>query len=148
MFPEETFPKWDWNRAVFPTKHLMVCEDNIGQQARASARLRDMFGPDQLLQVSLVPGARQAAAVMLATNVDLILLDHDMPDGNGQSLLNWMVTTGLGQRVAVVTFSGIPENNRRMSAASSAHFKDFHVFSKEDVLTGSADGVIRSILGI
>ncbi len=145
MFSEETFPKWDWNRAVFPDRHVLVCEDHLGQQIRAATLLGELFGLDQRVQVSLVPGARQAAAVLSATKVHAVFLDHDMPDGNGQSLLNWMVSSGFSD-VPVFTFSGISENNFRMRNASASLFRIFHVFTKEEVLTGLANHLVREVL--
>jgi len=147
MIPREAFPDWDWNRAVFPDRHILVCEDHVGQQARAAQRIVTLFGGDQRVQVSLVPGALQAAAVLSVSKVDLILLDHDMPNGNGQSLLNWMVDRGM-VAVPVITFSGIAENNRRMTAASASFFSRFANKTKEEVLTGAADDVLRDFLSL
>lgn len=141
------FPRWDWNRATPPDRHVLVAEDHIGQQVRASSKLRDMFGGDGRMQVSLVPGAVYAAAIIMAKAPDLVILDHDMPDGNGQALLNWMVSSGHVQ-IPVITFSGIAENNRRMTVASSSLFRVFHTFTKEEVLTGAADAAIYSSLRI
>lgn len=106
-----------------------------------------MFGGDGRLQVSLVPGGLYAAAIIMAKAPDLLILDHDMPDGNGQALLNWMISSGK-VHIPVITFSGIPENNRRMTAASGPLFRSFHTFTKEEVLTGVADAAIYSSLNI
>ncbi len=56
---------------------------------------------------------------MHVQKVDLVLLDHDMPNGNGHNLIHWMASTGR-QNVPVLTFSGIHENNVRMMAFGQA----------------------------
>lgn len=147
MFPPDTFPRWDWNRATPPDRHVLVAEDHLGQQVRAASKFMSMFGGDGRVQVSLVPGGLYAAAIIMAKAPNLLILDHDMPDGNGQALLNWMVSSG-NVHVPVITFSGIAENNRRMASASAPLFRSFHAFSKEEVLTGAADGAIYSSLEI
>lgn len=147
MISKEAFPDWDWNRMTFPDRHVLVCEDNLGQQARAAGLFLRLFGDQGRVQVSFVPGGLQAAAVLSVSKVDLLLLDHDMPNGNGRALLDWMVDHSFSQ-VPVITFSGIDENNRRMTAASGHRFSSFFTKNKEEVLTGAADDVLRHVLGI
>ncbi len=145
----EYFPEWDWNRMTHPDRHVVVCEDDLGQQARASGKMRDLYGAQGRVQISLVPGAIQAAAAMsVSKRVDAVLLDHDMPEGNGQSLINWMAGNGF-LNTPIVSFSGIPQNNTNMNTLAIAHgFTNFHVFTKEEVLGGLADAILQKIVGI
>lgn len=142
----EHFTTIHWNRWLFPTKHVLVCEDDIAQQARIAAKLSNLFSPQGKVQVSFVPGAMAAAGVILARPglvPDLILLDHDMPYGTGPELVRWL--RGLVEpysKIPIITFSGIPENNDRLMAAGADH-----KFRKDDVIDGAADEIIWKILG-
>lgn len=130
------------NRIAFPTKHVLVCEDVLTNQASVARHLCDVFEHEGDVVVSLVSGAAAAAAVMqVPPGVHLVILDRDMPYGNGDDLLNWFRESGVV--VPVITFSGIPSNNDAM-VALGAH----HRFEKQDVIRGAADDVIREILGI
>lgn len=135
------------NRRVYPQKHILVCEDDIGNQAAIAAHLCEMFGGDCDVQCTFVPGGL-AAALLLEPQAngydpkfDLILLDHDMPQGNAIDLLAWMKDRGL--RIPVITFSGIPYNNDAMMAAGADHR-----FDKGSVIAGAADDLIRSLLEV
>jgi CheY-like chemotaxis protein len=129
------------NRLVFPTRHVLVCEDDTEVQAAIAARLARLFGGQGHVQVSLVPGAAQAAGLIAAVGVEVILLDHDMPFGNGPDLLSWLKATE--RNVPVITFSGISANNDNLMALG-AH----HRFEKQAVLDGAADDLLRAILGV
>ncbi len=129
-----------WNRRTYPTKHVVVCEDDLSNQAAIMAKLSTMFDREGHVQVSLVCGGLGAAGIMAWSKVDLVILDHDMPEGNGADLLDWMKKQGRSE-VPVITFSGIPENNVRMSGLG-AH----HQFSKRQVLEGEADALIMQYL--
>jgi len=143
-----SFPDWRWNRLVHPDRHVVVCEDYLDQQVRISSHLRDVFGPQGRVQFSFVPGGLQAAAIMHVQAVDLVILDHDMPNGNGQTLINWMASTGR-QNVPVITFSGIQENNAvMMDFGSRSGMTSMHMFDKNSVVDGVADEVIRLLLGL
>lgn len=128
------------NRAVFPTKHVLVCEDDLDNQKRIAKHLADLFRPyGGQVQVSFVPGGLQAAAVMSEVGVDLVILDHDMPFGSGSELLNWMKSQG--HQPPVITFSGIPYNNSFMVGRGAQHN-----FDKEQVIEGRANSLIRELL--
>lgn len=129
------------NRVTFPSRHILVCEDDIGQQIRIAQHLLHLFGGQGQVQISIVAGAAQAAGLMERVGVELILLDHDMPFGNGGDLLAWLAATG--RQTPVITFSGIPSNNAAMMAAGANHR-----FDKDEVIAGAADEVILKILGV
>ena len=129
------------NRAVYPTKHILVCEDNLQNQELIAKHLKELFGDEQFVQCSFVCGGLQASSILHYCKVDLILLDHDMPSGNGIDLMNWMKTYNCN--VPVITFSGIPQNNVMLMKAGANY-----LFSKHEVINGKADNLIKSILGV
>lgn len=133
------------NRKTFPTQHVIVCEDDLNVQAQISAKFAQMFDGQGYVQVSYVPGAVQAAAVILRAGMELILLDHDMPFGNGIDLLAWLKSSGFppGPRFPVITFSGIEANNDALMAAGATHR-----FSKSSVLEGAADEAILKAVNL
>jgi CheY-like chemotaxis protein len=129
-----------WNRIQMPNRHVLVCEDDLDNQILAAGFLRRLFEPQGRVVVSLASGGAAAAGVLGSSDVHLVLLDHDMPFGNGADLLRWM-RASMDRAVPVITFSGIPENNQRMMELGATH-----EFSKSAVLSGQADDVIRSLL--
>lgn len=133
------------NRKTFPTQHVIVCEDDLNVQAQIAAKFAQMFEPQGCVQVSFVPGAVQAAAVILKSGMELILLDHDMPFGNGIDLLAWLKSSGFppGPRFPVITFSGIEANNDALMAAGATHR-----FNKSSVLEGAADEAILKAVNL
>ena len=132
------------NRLTFPTCHVVVCEDDLLNQTQIAEHLFKLFGAQGQVQVSIVPGAVMAAAVIEKAGVELILLDHDMPFGNWIDLLEWLNSLAGGHRkVPVITFSGIQSNNEALMRAGACH-----KFSKEEVFRGLADTLILEILGL
>lgn len=129
------------NRLKMPTKHVLVCEDDLSSQARIAQHLAQLFEPQGEVVVSYVSGALAACGILALDTVDLIILDHDMPRGNGPDLLVWLASQG--RKVPVMTFSGIVGNNAALQALGAEH-----LFGKEDVISGRADANIRSILGL
>lgn len=129
------------NRMVYPQKHLMVVEDIIGNQKRVLDHFADIFESDGLVQISLVPGALAAASIIKSCKIDLIILDHDLPEGNGSDLLIWMKNNNIN--IPVITFSGIPYNNAHMGNLGAEY-----IYGKEDVISGKVDNIIKSILQI
>lgn len=124
-----------------PVRHVLVCEDDLDNQGRAVDHFRRTFEPQGEVVFSVVSGGAAAAGVIEFSDVHLVILDHDMPFGNGADLLRWMRSSG--KAIPVVTFSGIPENNQRMVELGAAH-----CFTKHSVLSGEADALIREILGV
>lgn len=129
------------NRRMMPVKHVLVCEDVIRHQAQIAAHFQALFDHEGEVQVSLVCGAEAAAAILSSMTVDLILLDHDMPYGNGPELLSWMKQSRL--KIPVITFSGIPSNNDHL-----VHCGATHLFSKAEVTSGAADQLIKDLLQV
>jgi CheY-like chemotaxis protein len=127
------------NRLKYPTHHILVCEDDLTNQYAMVQKLLSMFEPQGTVQISVVPGGLAAAAIIHFCKVDLILLDHDMPEGNGADLLGWMKEEN--KKIPVITFSGILENNIIMMGLGATH-----QFMKGDVLTGAADELIKGYL--
>jgi CheY-like chemotaxis protein len=127
------------NRTTYPTRHVMVCEDDLDNQLAIVRHIHSLFEPQGHVQVSVVPGGLAAAAILSQCVVDLILLDHDMPQGSGADLLEWMREFRVG--TPVITFSGLHPNNDRMMALG-AH----HKFVKGDVIAGAADDLILKYL--
>ena len=127
------------NRLTMPIRHVLVCEDVLRNQAQIASHFEELFAHEGEVQVSFVCGAEAAAAILSSVPVDLILLDHDMPYGDGPELLNWMGARSVS--TPVITFSGIPENNDRLVRCGARHR-----FEKGDVIRGRADELIRELL--
>jgi CheY-like chemotaxis protein len=128
------------NRQKYPQKHILICEDDLTQQKRILEHFLSIFEPQGEVQFSVVPGALMAAAIISSVKADLIILDHDMPQGNGSDLLAWL--TQQNNTTPVITFSGIPQNNTHMGNLGAA----FPFFGKEDVISGKADGLILKLI--
>ena len=129
------------NRLNMPTRHIVVCEDDLEQQARIATKLASMFGGQSDVQVSFVPGAEMAAAIIQKVPVNLILLDHDMPYGDGVELLKSFAGLLTASNLKVITFSGIPSNNTNLMNAG-AHIN----CTKDEVINGHADYEIMGAL--
>lgn len=97
------------NRLHMPTKHVLVCEDTLDAQLAIAEKFSRLFPYQGFVQVSYVCGGNQARAIVEQTDVDLILLDCDMPDGNGVDFIEWLRAHGYA--TPVITFSGIMSNN-------------------------------------
>lgn len=133
------------NRLTFPLKHIVVCEDALDNQARIAEKLHTLFGCQGHVQVSFVPGGEMAAAILKAgIPVDAILLDHDMPYGSGSDLLAWMKANGFAEKVKVLTFSGIPQNNDLMMKNGA----DYLFWYKHEVMDGVADDLLRELTSV
>lgn len=127
------------NRAKYPQKHVLICEDDLTQQKRILEHLAEVFEPQGIVQFSVVPSSLMAAAIVKSISVDLIILDHDLPQGNGSDLLKWLKQEKY--QIPVITFSGISTNNINMMNLGADH-----LYSKEEVICGKADRLIKKIL--
>lgn len=132
------------NRLNMPTKTVLVCEDDLQQQARIAVALLNLFGHQSDVQVVFVPGGEYAAAVVewVQEKVAVILLDHDMPYGDGVELLEQLKEWGVLDQIKVITFSGIPQNNKRLMQ-HGAH----HEYTKDQVINGEANREILAAVG-
>jgi predicted protein tyrosine phosphatase/CheY-like chemotaxis protein len=133
------FPIRTHNRLTLPTKHLLIVEDLISNQMNILSHFNEIFEADGLVQISVVPGAESAAALIELCKIDLIILDHDLPEGNGSDLLNWMKSKNI--QIPIITFSGIPYNNSHMINLGANY-----LFNKNEVINGDADHLIKKIL--
>jgi len=134
-----TFQVRHWNRLKLPTRHLLICEDDLDCQVRLVTSMRRLLEPQGDAVVTCVSGGMAAAGVIGWTSVDLVILDHDMPHGNGADLMGWL--TSSGRQVPVITASGIPANNDALMRLGASH-----AFTKEQVISGDADALIRHYL--
>lgn len=128
------------NRLEMPVKHVIVCEDDITHQALIADHLAKLFGRQGKVQISFVPGGLMAFPIIQSMHVDLIILDHDMPHGNGSELL-----AALFERkkdIPIVTFSDEQENNKNLQEI----YPSAYLFNKTDVLNGLADEIIMRLL--
>jgi CheY-like chemotaxis protein len=130
------------NRFIYPQKHILVIEDTLDCQRGILDHFATVFNSQGITQFSVVPGALAASAIISSgLKIDIILLDHDLPEGNGTDFLNWMKEKAL--TIPVITFSGIPQNNTNMMALGATH-----LFDKGAVIRGEADAIIKGILGL
>ena len=138
---QDRFQKWSVGRLGMPTKNILVCEDNLINQSNIAKHFRDIFPQENDIEVSYVSGGLAAASIIQNIKVDLIILDHDMPNGTGPDLQKWMDSEG--HKIPVITFSGAPTNNDHMMGLGADH-----KFMKQDVIAGAADKLIKEILNV
>lgn len=126
---------------VFPYKHILICEDVLEHQISLLTRLSKFLPIDGSMQVSVVPGTIFAANLIQNSQIDLIILDHDMSFGSGSEILQWLQKEK--KQIPIITASGIPQNNTNMMLLGANY-----LFSKQEVIDGKADPVIKKILGL
>jgi DNA-binding NarL/FixJ family response regulator len=85
-----------------------------------------------------------AAAIMQTHQVDLLILDFDMPLGNAADLIAWMVEND--RQIPIVTASGWEPNLAVMDSILVKTNIPYRIFSKQQVIVGEADEYIRSFL--
>lgn len=129
-----------WNRKTYPTKHILICEDNIENQKRFMNHFAEIFDSEGHVQISLVSGSLAASAIISYTNIDLIILDHDLPEGNGSDLIKWMKDKNIN--IPIITASGIHQNNVIMGELGA----QYYCFNKENVINGDVDFLIKHIV--
>lgn len=106
------------NRLHFPDRCVMICEDDLMHQVQLMHLMNNIFprqGKTDIVQLPSGLMAAQCLAVMERVevmDVKLVILDHDMPIGNGSNLLDWMYENKI--KVPVMTASGIADNNDHM----------------------------------
>lgn len=127
------------NRLKAPTKHILVLDDVINNQARLAQHFNEIFEHEGDIEVSFVSGGNYGIAIVKYSPPDLIILDHDMPSGDGGEFLKWL--RDLGEKIPVITFSGIQSNNQHLLDLGADYG-----FEKEAVIQGLADEVIFEIL--
>lgn len=128
---------WPYNRLKFPKKHILICEDNLLQQKRIVEYLSSIFDPEGDVICSFVPSAIQAISILGTTQVDLIILDRDMPWGNGDYVVEFVKN----KKIPIITFSGLMDNNKHLMRLGATYN-----FNKESVINGQATQIIKGIL--
>lgn len=128
------------NRKIFPQKHMLVCEDVMIHQLNIIKHLVTIFDADGIVQVSLVTGAVAAAAIIANLKIDLILLDHNMPQGNSTDLIAWMKKNN--HNIPIIAFAGIVANNKYMGNLGVLYSE----WTKGEIINGQADNLIRQLL--
>lgn len=131
-------------RIDFPDKHIVICEDDILCQYEIMKHFNDIFERQGKVRITLLSGTVELAKIMSTNDsiygIDLIVLDHDLPFGNGTDLLNWM-NKKCTYHIPIITFSGQPRNNENMMKLGA----DYN-FTKDEVTQGKADQIIKDIL--
>jgi CheY-like chemotaxis protein len=130
---------WPHNRAQWPKHHVIVCEDNLEAQSDFASLFARLFGPDGSVQVSFAPGAAQAICLLMQLPVSLVIVDQDMPWGNGVSVVEMMKK--FQPSVPVMTASGISANNVTLQTAGATH-----VLNKWEFFDGTRDALLRTLL--
>ena len=133
------FKKRLLNRLKMPTKHILVLEDVLKNQSDIAEHFSDIFEHEGDIQVSYVCGGNAGAGVIMNTNVDIIILDTNMPDGDAFDFLPWLKTNH--PNIPVITFSGIDANNIWLMQNGATH-----KFFKHEVINGNADGLIKELI--
>lgn len=146
------------NRLKEPTKHILILDDVINNQARLLQHFNEIFDHEGDVEISCLPGGAFAIHMLISGilnyNVgrgmpfklpDLIILDHDMPHGMGDEFIKWLRNQSAKpvSSLPIITFSGIPQNNFHLMDLGANY-----CFEKEAVIQGLADEIIFKILGI
>ncbi len=132
------------NRPQMPIRHVLIVEDNISWQIEALRRLESLYKGDHFVQASVCCGGQPAASFLSFQNagIDLVLLDYDMPHGDGVEFLRWF-RAGYPSTAThpVLTFSEFEDNNTLL-----LHHGATHRGNKEKLVRGELDGLITSLL--
>lgn len=113
----------------------------MGIKSKLLERLAKVLPHDNSIEVLVVPGAIAAANLINTVQIDLVIADHDMTNGNASDLLRWMQKES--KKIPVITASGIPLNNEHMMTLGASA-----KFTKQEVIDGLADDTIRKLLGL
>ena len=127
------------NRIKFPIKHILICEDDIEMQYEIFKHFKNIFESQGDVIISCVAGSIEAFALIQTKCFDLIILDHDMPYGNGSDFL--LALKQINFNIPIFTFSGCLANNNHMIKLGATY-----KFLKQDIIDGKADNLIKSIL--
>src|SRR6185369_4502143 len=133
------------NRLKFPTKKIWILEDDLDAQANFVAWARARFEPKGQVQFDFMASGIAAAAALLHLTPDVLILDHDLPYGNGSDLLGWMKENGK-TNIPIITASGWAPNLDHMMRLSQEYGIEMHRFMKYEVYHGKADALILEIL--
>ena len=110
------FSLWRVNRLVFPTRWVLICEDDLDQQIVLLGFFRRRYGTQgEVLPIvvgSGVPGLGVYRAMKGIIEPMAVLLDHDMPFGNGAELT--VALRANGYKGPIIAMSGVAPNNGKM----------------------------------
>lgn len=135
------------NRPQMPVRHVLIVEDDIDWQIEALKLFTRIYSGNGFVQCSVCCGGQPASSLLSysSAGLDLVLLDLDMPHGDGLEFLKWFrkgfPLDAKPAPIPVVTFSGIEENNAALCDAGATHRG-----SKTELATGGLDGLITSLL--
>lgn len=133
------------NRLTFPKKKIIVCEDDLLHQVQIAQTLLKFLGRQSDVEVTFTSSGAAAASILnTLQHVVLIILDHDMPYGNGSDLITWLHANY--KNIPIMTFSGIPENNEHMKKIMNNFKMKSYQFNKDQVIAGEANEIILSII--
>ena len=122
----------DRRRPPVPPMKLLMVEDHqvFADTARATVLARH--------EVAVVGGVRAAVGALTRLHFDVVLLDHDLPDGTGVDVLHWMrAARRRFSRTPVVAIAAEPENNAALlEAGAHAACGKLDLARIEDVLRG------------
>ena len=108
-----TFTSRHVNRITFPQRWALVVEDDIEWQGKFLKFLSERFGPQGDFLVSAAPSGIFAGwQIQHVFPPTFILLDHDLPYGNGPEIMQHLRSVSCSAPVCAV--SGIPANNERL----------------------------------
>ena len=91
---------------------ILIIEDNHYMVSKILKALPNRF-PEHVDLVTVVPtldGAYKVVADKNPIHYDILLIDHDLPDGNG----TWFLLNYTDSFDYIIAISSIPENNRRL----------------------------------
>jgi len=141
------------NREKFPSRSILVVEDDLSQQINIGTRLVKLFGGQGEVIVVFCPSAVDAASYLIGLRYfssengefgmgypRAIILDHDLQIGDGVQLLSFMRDV-LRASIPVLTASGIPSNNDRLMQHGATH-----KFTKDQVICGDADQILLELV--
>ncbi len=140
------FLKRHHNRLEMPDKHILIVEDDIDNQMLFAQWARSLFAPQGKVQIDFVCSGVSAACIMGQLPINLVILDHDLPIGNGSDLIKWMHHHK--KKIPIITASGIPENNTMMVVGCNAIGMEVYEFWKPEVIDGKANDIVKKILGV
>lgn len=114
-------PDVHMNRKVFPTRWILVVEDNIEMQSMLLSLLRKRYGSEGAIMATAVSSARHAVALLqdkgLVDRLLCILADHDTQWGTGSQLLEYLKMHKITSPICSI--SGIHANNVNMVNAGA-----------------------------
>jgi CheY-like chemotaxis protein len=135
------------NRKHMPNKYLLICEDDLTHQKEFLELSHQFIEPQGFVDVILTPSAVLAASSiqLFKDETKLIILDHDMPIGNGSDFIMWLNHEKI-RNIPIITASGHLPNNPLMFKLCKSFGIPCIESTKRDVLDGKVNDIINSIL--